>query len=56
MGLPICQAIIETHGGTIWMKRNKVGSTFYVALPLSRPQPLPKQLQSQSYGRKGKAA
>jgi signal transduction histidine kinase len=56
MGLPICQAIVEAHGGTIWIKRNKVGSTFYVALPLSRAQPLAKQVQSQSHGRRGKAA
>jgi len=54
MGLPICQAIVETHGGTIWIKRQKVGSTFYVALPSSRVQPLTKQLQSR--GRRGKAA
>jgi signal transduction histidine kinase len=54
MGLPICQAIVETHGGTIWIKRQKVGATFYVALPLSRPQPLTKQLQSRGPG--GKAA
>ncbi len=54
MGLPICQAIVETHGGMIWIKRNKVGSTFYVALPLSRAQPLAGPLQS--HGRRGKAA
>ncbi len=54
MGLPICQAIVETHGGTIWIKRQKVGVTFYVALPLSRVQPLTKQLQSRV--RRGKAA
>jgi signal transduction histidine kinase len=54
MGLPICQAIVETHGGTIWIKRNKVGSTFYVALPPARVQPLSKPLQSR--GRRGKAA
>ena len=54
MGLPICQAIVETHGGTIWIKRQKVGATFYVALPLSHVQPLTEQLQSR--GRRGKAA
>ena len=54
MGLPICQAIVETHGGTIWIKRNKVGSTFYVALPPSRAQPLSKSLQLR--GRRSNAA
>ena len=54
MGLPICQAIVETHGGTIWIKRNKVGSTFHVALPPSSLQPSREPLQS--HGRRGKAA
>ena len=32
MGLSVSRAIVEAHGGRIWAKRNRVGSTFFVAL------------------------
>jgi C4-dicarboxylate-specific signal transduction histidine kinase len=32
MGLSVSRAIVEAHGGRIWAKRNRVGSTFSVAL------------------------
>ncbi|HEV8017212.1 MAG TPA: HAMP domain-containing sensor histidine kinase [Steroidobacteraceae bacterium] len=32
MGLSVSRAIVEAHGGRIWVKRNRVGSTFLVAL------------------------
>jgi signal transduction histidine kinase len=34
LGLPICQQIVEYHGGRIWVESALgEGSTFYVALP-----------------------
>jgi signal transduction histidine kinase len=38
MGLSVSRAIVEAHGGRIWVKRNRVGSTFLVALPAA-PRP-----------------
>jgi signal transduction histidine kinase len=32
MGLSVSRAIVEAHGGRIWARRNRVGSTFSVAL------------------------
>jgi signal transduction histidine kinase len=37
LGLPICHAIVESHGGRIWAESVVgQGSTFYFTLPLSR--------------------
>ncbi len=36
IGLPICRAIIESHGGRMWFANNEDhGVTFFVTLPLS---------------------
>lgn len=39
VGLSICQSIVETHGGRIWLESvPDHGTTFHVALPLSTPE------------------
>lgn len=41
LGLPICQRIVEYHGGRIWVESAVgEGSTFYVALPIDGPKEL----------------
>lgn len=38
LGLSICKAIIEAHGGKIWAEKNeKVGTTFAFTLPVKTP-------------------
>ncbi len=38
LGLSICKAIVEAHGGKIWAEKNeKVGTTFTFTLPVKTP-------------------
>ena len=36
LGLPICKAIIEAHGGSIRMESSSAGTVFTLALPVTR--------------------
>jgi C4-dicarboxylate-specific signal transduction histidine kinase len=39
LGLSICAAILEAHGGRIWLQQHRPGATeFRLSLPLDRPQ------------------
>ena len=40
LGLSICRAIVEAHGGRIWMQnRNEGGASFVFSLPMGSPPP-----------------
>ncbi len=42
LGLTICRAIIEAHGGKIWAENNVLGGArFCFTLPITEPPPLP---------------
>jgi signal transduction histidine kinase len=42
LGLAICRAVVEAHGGRIWAERRRPrGVAFVFALPLSPVQPPP---------------
>ena len=39
LGLSICAAILEAHGGRIWLQQHRPGATeFRLSLPIDRPQ------------------
>jgi two-component system sensor histidine kinase KdpD len=45
LGLAICRAIIEAHGGKIWAETNPGGgAVFRFTLPLKGERPIPEQL------------
>lgn len=44
VGLEVCRAIMESHGGKIWAQNgDDRGTEFYVSLPISSPSPDSKQ-------------
>jgi C4-dicarboxylate-specific signal transduction histidine kinase len=46
IGLAVSRSIVESHGGRLWVERNKAGgATFNVALPLPHASPTMNQIQ-----------
>ena len=46
LGLTICKAFIEAHGGAIWAESSEHGTTFSFSLPLASDVPLPLKIAS----------
>jgi two-component system sensor histidine kinase KdpD len=41
LGLTICRAIVNLHGGRIWAERKARGAAFRFSLPLEAPPQVP---------------
>jgi K+-sensing histidine kinase KdpD len=41
LGLYICKAMVEAHGGRLWLERSESGSRFGVRLPIDATTRLP---------------
>ena len=35
LGLPVSQALVQAHGGNLWLSSNAPGATFVMELPLA---------------------
>jgi two-component system sensor histidine kinase KdpD len=50
LGLAICRAIIEAHGGRIWAEQRAQGSRFAFTVPCGQPPSLPSLMESPEAG------
>jgi two-component system sensor histidine kinase KdpD len=49
LGLTICRAIADAHGGRVWAEnRDGGGASFKVALPLDRPAPASNPIETEA--------
>jgi signal transduction histidine kinase len=39
LGLPVSQALVQAHGGNLWLSSNEQGATFVMELPLAQSRP-----------------
>ena len=44
LGLAICRAIVQLHGGRIWAERMPVGTAFRFSLPLEAQPSMPAEV------------